>query len=128
MKIVATIARILMGLAFVVFGANGIYQFIPNPNGLPPGLAGQFAAALFASHYMMVVAALQLISGLLLLVNRYTVLGLTILGPILVNIILFHLLLFHTGISIALFVVVLWCIVAFYHRKYFASLFVQRPD
>jgi hypothetical protein len=31
MKIVSTIARFLLGLIFVVFGLNGILQFIPMP-------------------------------------------------------------------------------------------------
>jgi hypothetical protein len=127
MKIAALIARLLLGLAFVVFGANGLHPFLPNP-GLPPGIPGQFAGAMIASHYMQVVAALQLLGGLLLLVNRYAVLGLTILGPIIVNILLFHILMLSMGISIALFITVLWCIVAWWHRKYFAGLFVQRAE
>ena len=64
--------------------------------------------------------------GALLLVNRYVPLGLTILGPIIVNIFLYHLLLFHMGLGIAAIVVILWCIVAFYHRQAFSGLFVQK--
>ena len=127
MKIAALVGRLLLGLTFTVFGANGIHQFIPNP-GLPPGLAGQFAGAMIASHYMTVVAALQLISGLLLLTNRFTVLGLTILGAILVNILLFHILLLPMGISVGIFATVLWAIVAWHNRKHFTSLFVQRGE
>ena len=41
MKIAATICRILLGLIFVVFGANGLHPFLPTP---PPmsGPAGRF--------------------------------------------------------------------------------------
>lgn len=40
MKIVNLIARILLGLIFLVFGLNGFLNFIPAP--MPTGLAGQF--------------------------------------------------------------------------------------
>jgi putative oxidoreductase len=128
MKIVVTIARILLGLLFVVFGANGIHQFIPNPNGLPPGLAGQFAGAMFASHYFYLVGGVQLIGGLLVLVNRYTVLGLTLLGPILVNILAFHTLMDPKGIVPGLVCTVLWFVLFFRYRQYFSGLFVQKPE
>jgi hypothetical protein len=48
---------------------------------MPPGLAGQFTAALIAAHYFYVVGAIMVISGILLLVNRFVGLGLTLLGP-----------------------------------------------
>ena len=125
MKIAALIARILLGLVFLVFGLNGFLMFLPM-GPMPPGLAGQFVTALLQSHYVLVVSALQIAGGALLLVNRYVPLGLTILGPIIVNIFLYHLLLFHMGVGIAIVVAILWGIVAFYHRQSFAGLFVQK--
>lgn len=91
MKIVAMIARYLLGLIFLVFGSNMFLNFIPM-GPMPPGLAGQFSAALFAAHYFYVVGAIMVISGVLFLVNRYVGLGLTLLGPVLFNILLFPLL------------------------------------
>jgi putative oxidoreductase len=125
MKIAALIARILLGLVFLVFGLNGFLMFLPM-GPMPPGLAGQFVTALFQSHYVLVVSALQVAGGALLLVNRYVPLGLTILGPIIFNILCYHLLLFHMGLSIAIVVAILWGIVAVYHRRSFAGLFVQK--
>jgi putative oxidoreductase len=127
MKIAAMIARILLGLGFVFFGANILYPFLPNP-GPPPGVAGQFVGALFASHYLYLVGGAQLIGGLLVLVNRYTVLGLTVLGPVIVNILTFHLLMDPKGIVPGLVVTVLWFILFFRYRQYFSGLFVQRPE
>jgi len=69
MKIAALIARLLLGLVFTVFGLNGFIGFFPTPP-LPPGPAGQFLGALFVSHYVYVVAAVQVAAGVLLLVNR----------------------------------------------------------
>jgi putative oxidoreductase len=121
------IARILLGLVFAFFGANILHPFLPNP-GPPPGVAGQFAGALFASHYLYLIGAVQVIGGLLVLVNRYTVLGLTLLGPVIVNILTFHLLMDLRGIVPGLVVTVLWLLLFFRYRQYFSSLFVQRPE
>jgi hypothetical protein len=125
MKIAALIARLLLGLVFLVFGLNGFLQFIPAPP-LPAGLAGQFLTVLFQSHYVLFISAFQVVGGVLLLVNRYVPLALTLLGPVIVNILLFHLLLYRTGLSTAIVVAILWGILAFRHRQNFAGLFVQR--
>jgi putative oxidoreductase len=125
MKIVVLIARLLLGLVFVVFGLNGFLNFL-NMGPLPSGLAGQFIAALALSHYFWVVAALQVAGGALLLVNRYVPLGLVLLGPVIVNIILYHVFLNPSGMLIAIVVAILWLIVFYAHRQYFSGLFVQR--
>jgi len=125
MKIVTLIARLLLGLVFVVFGLNGFLNFL-NAGPMPSGLAGQFVGALVLSHYFWVVAAVELLGGALLLVNRFVPLGLVLLGPVIVNIILYHLLLNTTGIALAIVVAVLWLIVFYRHRQYFSGVFVQR--
>jgi len=127
MKIAALIARILLGLVFLVFGLNGFLQFIPM-GPLPSGVAGQFLTALFQSHYVLVVSALQLAGGVLLLVNRYVPLALVLLGPVILNIFLYHLLMDRSGLPIAIVVVALWGILAFRHRQYFSGLFVQKTS
>jgi len=127
MKIAALIARILLGLVFVIFGLNGFLRFIPS-GPLPSGTAGQFITAMMDSHYMQVVSALQVVGGVLLLINLYVPLALVILGPAIANILLFHVLIFRTGLPIAIVVVILWCIVAFHYRQYFSGIFVQRAS
>src|SRR5580658_6571699 len=89
MKIVTLIARVLLGLTFVVFGLNGFLNFIPQQP-LPAGPALQFILALAATHYVHVVFAIQLIAGILFLVNRFVPLALTLIAPVIVNILLFH--------------------------------------
>jgi uncharacterized membrane protein YphA (DoxX/SURF4 family) len=125
MKIVVLIARPLLGLIFVVFGLNGFLNFL-DMGPLPSGLAGQFIGALALSHYFWVVAALQVIGGALLLVNRYVPLGLVLLGPVIVNIILYHVFLNPAGMLMAVVVAILWLIVFYAHRQYFSGIFVQR--
>lgn len=92
MKVATIIVRVLLGLMFVIFGLNIFLNFLPMPKETPPPLAGEFSHALFASHYILVVGALQFIGGLLLLVGLVP-LALLMLGPVIVNILLFHLLL-----------------------------------
>jgi len=127
MKTVATIARYLLGLMFLVFGSNMFLKFIPM-GPLPAGLAGQFTAALFAAHYFTVVCAVMVVSGLLLLVNRYVGLGLTLLGPVLFNILTYHMLLNPSGIGMGAFATLLWLLVAWEHRVVFARLFAARLE
>jgi putative oxidoreductase len=127
MKIAVLIARILLGLVFVFFGSNGFLHFLPMPP-LPSGPAGQFLSALFASHYVIAVSAVQVAGGLLLLVNRYVPLAIALLGPVIVNILLYHFLLDRTGVAIALVVVLLWCVLFYRYRQNFAGIFVQRAS
>src|SRR2546423_13408945 len=97
MKIVTLVARLLLGLMFVVFGLNGFLNFL-NMGPMPSGLAGQFIGALALSHYFWVVAGLQVAGGALLLVNRYVPLGLVLLGPVIVNINLYYVFLNPSGV------------------------------
>ncbi|RZU41420.1 hypothetical protein [Edaphobacter modestus] len=126
MKIAFTIARILLGLLFTVFGLNGFLHFIPMQP--PTGLAGQYMGALFLSHYLLPVFLLQLIGGLLLLVNRFVPLALLLLGPVVVNILLFHSLMATEGLPVALLTTILWLVVFAGVRKAFAGVFVQSVE
>ncbi len=125
MKIVILIARLLLGLIFVVFGLNGFLNFL-SMGPMPTGLAGQFVGALLLSHYYWVVAVLQIAGGLLLLANRFVPLALVLLGPVIVNIICYHVFLNPVGWPLALVVTILWFIVFCVMRQYFSGIFVQR--
>jgi putative oxidoreductase len=124
MKIATLIARILLGLLFLVFGLNGFLHFIPMPP--PSGLAAQYMGVLSVSHYMVLVFLVQVIGGALLLANRFVPLALILLGPVLVNILLFHSLMAPAGLPLALFATVLWTILFYSVRRAFAGVLVQR--
>lgn len=123
MKIATIIARILLGLAFTIFGLNFFLNFIPQPPP-PPGIAGDFIKVFAVSHFLYAVGAMQLLSGLLLLIGRFVALGLTILAGVIYNILAFHLLV-APGINEmmpALIVTVLWAIVFWGYRNRFAGI------
>jgi hypothetical protein len=124
MKIVSAVARYLLGLTFLVFGLNGFFHFIPQPP--PTGLALQFLIAVSASHFMAAIFAVQVISGVLLLVNRYVPLAVTMLAGVLFNILDFHITMNPAGLGLALFVTLLWFVVAASVRSAFAGLFQAR--
>jgi len=120
MKTLVLISRLLLGLIFAVFGLNGFFHFIPAP--MPTGIAGQYVGALFVSHYLAVVFALELVAGVLLLVNRFVRAALTILAPILVNIALFHSCMAPQGYAPAVIAVALWAVLFFHERAAFSPL------
>ena len=126
MKIAALICRILLGLVFTIFGANGLHPFLPMPP-MPAGLARDYVTILMQSHYVVVVAAVQFISGLMLLANFYVPLALTLLGPVLVNILCYHFLMQPVGLPLALIVTLLWFVLFFYYRRSFAGIFERKP-
>ena len=124
MKITTLIARILLGLLFLVFGLNGFLHFIPMPP--PTGLAAQYMGALYVSHYLVFIFLVQVVGGALLLANRFVPLALILLGPVLVNILLFHSFMAPAGLPLALFTTVLWGLVFYGVRRAFAGVFIQR--
>jgi putative oxidoreductase len=127
MKVAVLITRILLGLVFTVFGANGLHPFLPMPPP-PAGVAGQYIGALFQSHYAVVIFSVQLIGGVLLLVNRYVPFALAILGPVLVNILCFHSTMEPSGLPRALVVAILWLFLFYHYRRSFAGLFEAKPE
>ena len=125
MKVATIIARSLLGLIFVVFGSNMVLHFIPMPPP-PEGPAREFMTALFLTHYLYVVGALQVVGGVLLLIGRKVPLGLTLLGPVIVNILCFHVLMAPAGLPMAITVSALAVSLLWRHRGNFAGL-VKAP-
>jgi len=121
MKIAARIAQILLGLIFVLFGSNGFLNFLPMPP-MPPSPGTTFIMLMFSTKYLLVVSSIQLIGGVLLLVNKYVPLSLTLLGAVIANIFLFHALMDPKGMWRAIVVIVLWAIVFWYRRKSFDGI------
>ncbi|MEY2496471.1 MAG: putative oxidoreductase [Verrucomicrobiota bacterium] len=123
MKYLIIIARVLLGLVFVVFGANGFLHFM-GPMPVIPGQAGAFIGALASSGYLNVIAGLQVVGGLcLLLGSRFVPLGLTLLGPVIVNIMLYHIFLDHMTNPIAIVVSILALFLLWVYRYKFPALF-----
>jgi uncharacterized membrane protein YphA (DoxX/SURF4 family) len=92
MKHIPTIASVLLGLAFITFGANFFLNFIPMPADPSPADAPHklFMGALFPTGYLAFVKVLEILGGVLVAIPKTRNLGLLVLGPIIVNILAFH--------------------------------------
>jgi hypothetical protein len=127
MKIASTISRYLFGLMFVVFGLNGFLWFFSPP----PGLTGpivQWNDAVMTSHFVWLYSGVQVIVGILLLLNRYMALALVAGAAVILNIIVLHITMFPAGLPPAILVAILWFLTAWPHRAYFKPLFAQKID
>lgn len=125
MKIVTLIARILLGLTFLVAGLAKIIPGIPQ-GPMPTGVAGQFVGALMSSHYIWAVGAFEAVGGLLLLINRYVPLALCLLAPIICNILLVGVLMTHMALPSGIIVAILWILVYMRVRPAFLGLYQMR--
>ena len=122
MKYAIIIVRVLLGLMFAVFGSNAFLHFIP----MPPmqGDAGAFIGAMVNSGYIYVIAALQVLGGILLLLGgRFVPLGLTLLGPVIVNIVLYHIFLDTAGLGMAICISVFTLFLLWVYRFKFPAIF-----
>jgi len=126
MKIVVTVARILLGLVFFIFGLNGLHPFMANPPAPPAAQA--FFMALAATHYMFfLIFGTQVLGGALLLIGVAVPFALVILAPIMVNIVFFHIFLSPGLLPMALVVAAFELFLAWYYRANFAPLFSSTP-
>src|SRR4051812_40735161 len=114
-----TAARLLLGALFTVFGLNGFLHFIPQPP--PSGLAAVFVGGLGASGYFFpLLKGAEVITGLLLLSNRYAPLARAALAPIGVNIVAFHAFLAPSALALPIVIVALGLSLAYTERAVFA--------
>jgi hypothetical protein len=122
-------ARILLGLAFFVFGLNGFLHFLPQPP--MSGPPADFLGAMIATGYLFaLVKGTEVVSSILLLSGRYVPLALTLLAPVLVNIVLFHAFLEPAMIVVPLVLVALEIFLAWSYRTAFRPMLAARavPD
>ncbi len=129
MSRIVPVARILLGLAFLVFGLNGFFHFMP----MPP-LAerpGAFIGALAATGYMFpLIKGTEVLAGALLLSGRFVPLALVLLAPVLVNIAAFHIFLTPGEVGMSAFLVALTAFLAWSYRDSYRGVLASdaRPS
>ncbi len=126
MKIAVLIARILLGLVFLIFGLNNLHPFMPMQT--MPGDAGTLTTILFIHGWITFHGILYVIAGVLLLVGRYVPVALVILGPIIVNILLFHFTLAPTGYTPGLICALLEIFLIWAYWPAFRGIFTAKMD
>jgi putative oxidoreductase len=132
--ITATVARILLGLIFLVFGLNFFFNFLPHNGGGSHDAATKasaFLGGLKASGYFFYfLKSLEVLYGILLLLDVATPLVLILTAPITINIVLFHYILAPAPpalvISSALLVLTIY--LAAVNRAVYAPLFKRKTQ
>lgn len=121
------VARTLMGLVFFVCGLDGFLHFLPQPTEPPSEAAMSFAMALFKSGYMFpLIKGTEVVTGALLLTNRFTALALVLIAPVVVNIFAFHAFLAPSGLVVASVLVAFELYLAWAHRSAYRSVLAVR--
>jgi putative oxidoreductase len=129
MKVAVLIARILLGLIFVIFGLNFFFPQVLHMT--PPPMSKEamaFSGGLWGSGYFFqYMKVIEIVSGLFLLLNRYTAFFLLVLLPISVNVFLFHTILAPMGAPMGIAVLVLNVFLCIGYIKYYKSVFTAKP-
>jgi uncharacterized membrane protein YphA (DoxX/SURF4 family) len=121
----ATAARIVLGLIFVLSGLNHFFFLVP----MPP-MSG--ATALFwqglrqTAYFFPLLGATEVVAGALLLRGRWVPLALAIAAPIVVNVVAFHAVLALQGLPIAALLLVACAVLGWHQREAFAPLLRAR--
>ncbi|MEB3343992.1 DoxX family membrane protein [Aquimarina gracilis] len=81
--------RIVFGLAILFFGCNKLFYFM-DPPAPSTKIASSFLKVLISSKTMMLVAIVEICSGIALLANRFAPLMMVVLMSVSVNAFLYH--------------------------------------
>jgi len=121
MKHITTVARVLLGLIFVVFSLNFFFHFLPAQPP-PPASAMALLGGLVSSKMLAVVKTIELVAGVALLANRFVPLALTLLAPIVVAIAIVHVTVLPSGVAMAVALVAIEAFLAWSYRSAFAPM------
>ena len=127
MKTATTIARILLGFLYLVFGLDYFFQFIPyQPN--HTGRVAAFKAALVSIGYFYpMIKSIQVVGGLSLMINRFAPFFAVVLFPLSLNVFLYHTILVPSGWLMGVLLLGPNLFLGYAYRKYYSGMFVQKP-
>lgn len=121
MKKAKLIIRIVFGLFGLIFGLNKFLMFMALPPLTPE--AGEFMGAMAKTGYLLpIVGLIEVVGGVLLLINKFVPLALVITVPIYLNAFLFHLFLDPAGIGGAVLAMVLNVSLMFAYKDQYTSV------
>ncbi|SOC11509.1 hypothetical protein SAMN05880501_106182 [Ureibacillus xyleni] len=125
-KKIMHLSRILLGVIFLGAGLNGFIVFFGFESLFP---TSPEAMALFTFDYLLVAEkSLEVICGMLLLVNRYVPLAIAVLLPLVVNILLLHLFLDPSLLFLAIILLILEGYLLIFYKAHFIQIFDKKPQ
>jgi len=127
MKITLLIARVLLGLIFLVFGLDFYFHFVSGIVNLPS--AGEKADAFFGAlaavkYFFPFLKVIEIICGLFLLINRFAQFFTIVIFPVTVNIFLFHAYVAQNYWPLGTVMLLLNLFLIYAYRKYYFGLFI----
>ena len=128
MKTATLIARVLLGLIYLLFGINFFFPFMPMNQPKMSEAATAFSGGLFGSGYFFqYMKVLEILSAIALLINRFTAFFLLVLLPISLHIFLFHIVLAPAGAVIGIGIIALNLFLCVAYFKYYKQVFTFEP-
>ncbi|MCB0373568.1 MAG: DoxX family membrane protein [Muricauda sp.] len=115
------VARILLGIFVLVFGANKLYPFLPAPEEMPESMMAYFTG-LSTSKTLLLVGLVEVVAGISFILNKYGALMALILMSVSVCAVLFHATLAPDSIGPALALLILNVVVLFGYKDRYKDI------
>jgi uncharacterized membrane protein YphA (DoxX/SURF4 family) len=130
MKTAVLIARLMLGLIFLVFGLDYFLNFLSHIINFPP--AGKKADAFFGAisatgYFFPFLKGIEVICAVFLLTNRYTAFFAIVIFPVTVNIFMLHACLAHPYVPLGAGMLVLNIFLLYAYRKNYTGLLKTKP-
>ncbi len=127
MKIAIIIARVLLGLPFLIFGLNHFFPFIPHPP--MDGVALDYMMGLTkVGYFWPLLRGLEILIGIALISGRFVPLALVVLAPISLHIFLFHAFVLLANLPLAIIILVLHIFLIVKYWDYYKQIFTMKSE
>lgn len=125
MHLLIRIAEILLGVIFLGAGLNGYVVLFGFEAFAPTSPA---AIEFLGDGYLLAIEkGVEIITGILLIIRRFVPLALVVLASIIVNILAFHIFVDSELLLLAILVVLLEALLAWYYRESYKGILESRP-
>mgnify|MGYP001485564799 CR=1 FL=1 len=120
------VLHLILQFKSLVAGLNGYFVIFD----LEPFIETSPAAmSLFEFQYLLIFEkSLEILCGILLIINRFIPLALAVLSPIVANIFLLHLFVDHSLLLLAIIIVILHFYLLYCFRKNFIGILEKKPS
>ena len=127
MKIALIIARVLLGLPFLIFGLNYFFPVIPHPP--MDGVALDFMMGLTkVGYFWPLLRGLEVLIGIALISGRFVPLALAVLAPISLHIFLFHAFVLLANLPLAIIILGLHIFLIVKYWNYYKAVFTLKLE
>jgi uncharacterized membrane protein YphA (DoxX/SURF4 family) len=109
---------LLSGLMFINAGFNKFFNYIPAPEDMPEKTMKMFNAMMEITWLMPLLAAFEIIGGILFIIPRFRALGAAMLTPIMAGILAHHFTLGDNMIMPVILTAILTWVIVENHQKY----------